>query len=602
METRARSSLWRSTSMAGLLALALLVPAGLAVALSDAEVTVGSADDLFSGNKQNEPAVAINPFDTDIVAAGANDNIDLEACNVGSDSTCPFTAGVGVSGVQFSTDGGLSWIQPTYTGYSARACDGVVGNEANPCTPDPNGAIGTLPNYSELGLASNGDPALAWGPKPGPGGFDWDNGARLYYANLASKFPGQNPFPGPVAVVLSRTDDIAGAIAGDNDAWFDPVIVSKQSNTTFSDKEAVWADNAASSPFFGNVYVCNVAFRSNGGGPEPLVLARSLDGGDTWSQKQLTAAANTGLGQGRQGCTVRTDSEGVVYVFFNSADKDKNNPPLFDPAQLLTRSFDGGRSFERPFAVASVQECGLFDSVSGRFTFDGAAGARTNSFPSVDIANGAPYGTVDGTPEGAQAPDTIALTWCDGPTPSTSAPGPNEEALIQVSANKGESWTSPINAAETSDRPDFPAVGISPDGTDVYVTYDGFLQPWQPSALSPPRNVQGVVRKATLAGTTLGGFSTAHRGTMGDARGSSANGLTAEFLGDYNYVSATFGFAVAVWNDAREAADCSAIDVYRQNLVTGTTPNTVPEPNNQCLQTGASAFGNTDIFGVRIDD
>jgi hypothetical protein len=602
MQTRSRSPIWRSALLAGIAAIAVQVAAPVAMAQTDAEVTVGSDDDLFSGNKQNEPWVAVNPIDTDIVAAGANDNIDMEACNVGADDTCPFTPGVGLSGVQFSTDGGASWVQPTYTGYSARACDGVVGNEPSPCTPDPNGDIGTLPNYTEFGLVSNGDPALAWGPQPGPSGFDWANGARLYYANLASEFPGQDPFLGPVAIAVSRTDDVAGALAGNNEAWFDPVIASRQVGTTFSDKEAIWADNAASSPFFGNVYVCNVAFRSLGAGPEPVMFARSTDGGGSWSQRQITAAANTGLGQGRQGCAVRTDSEGVVYVFFNSADKHKDDPPLFDPAQLLTRSFDGGRNFERPFAVADVEECGLFDRVQGRLTFDGIAGARTNSFPSVDIANGAPYGTIDGTPGGAAAPDTIALNWCDGPTPSASAPGPNEEALIQFSADKGVSWTAPVNAAETSDRPDFPAVGISPDGTDVYLTYDAFLQPWQPSALAPARDVQGVVRRAELAGTTAGTFTTVHRGAVGDNRGSSANGLTSEFFGDYNYVSATFDFAVAVWNDAREAADCPAVDTFRQNLADGTMPNPRPQPNNQCEQTDASAFGGTDIFGIRIED
>ena len=55
----------------------------------------------------------------------------------------------------------------------------------------------------------------------------------------------------------------------DKNVWKPPVIASKAaSNTQFADKEQVWADNAESSPFFGNVYVCYGSFV--GGGAEPL--------------------------------------------------------------------------------------------------------------------------------------------------------------------------------------------------------------------------------------------------------------------------------------------------------------------------------------------
>ena len=82
-------------------------------------------------------------------------------------------------------------------------------------------------------------------------------------------------------------------------------------------------------------------------------------------------------------------------------------------------------------------------------------------------------------------------------------------------------------------------------------------------------------------------------GHSGDARGSSANSLGFEF-GDYVYTAATTAYGVGVWMDARNAADCPAIDSYRESLYTSSP---LPKPNPASPCTGAATdFGNTDIF------
>ncbi|HZW41166.1 MAG TPA: hypothetical protein VFE99_02600, partial [Agromyces sp.] len=92
-----------------------------------------------------------------------------------------------------------------------------------------------------------------------------------------------------------------------------------------------------------------------------------------------------------------------------------------------------------------------------------------------------------------------------------------------------------------------------------------------------------------------GALTEVHRGAPGDPRGSSQNDLQAEFLGDYVYAVATRTYGAAVWNDARNAADCPAIDAWRMSLRTADTADDVPRPAPQ--QDCEPNFGNTDIFG-----
>jgi hypothetical protein len=123
--------------------------------------------------------------------------------------------------------------------------------------------------------------------------------------------------------------------------------------------------------------------------------------------------------------------------------------------------------------------------------------------------------------------------------------------------------------------------------------YNAFTTPYQTNT-SSPRNLVGVVMRGTVSSGVTGSLSTLNRGASGDARGSSANSLTAEFLGDYVYAAATNTFGVAVWNDTRNAQDCPAVDTFRENLVQGITPNPVPNPPTSCPAN--STFGNSDIY------
>ncbi len=551
---------------------------------TDVLVSRGSPPAPFSQNKQNEPTIAIDANHPNVLVSGSNDNIDMEACNAGDDTTCPFTGGVGASGVYFSFDSGQTWIQPTYTGWTGRDCLGTPGADAG-CTPHV-GSIGTLPWYYENGLVSDGDPAVAFGPKPVNGTFSWANGSRLYYANLTSNFGAtrsEEAFKGFEAIAVSRTDNVQSAAASNKAAWMSPVLVSHQSTTTFSDKEQVWADNASASPFFGRVYICWANFvgqEKGNAAPAQLEVAVSSDGGSAWSTHPIGAAANNGQRNPLDGCTIRTDSHGNAYVFGVGTVSSQGHTA----SELVSISNNGGGTWSAPRPVAGpVTQPGIFDPVLGRPTIDGIAGARSDlaPAPSVDIANGAPTG--------ADATNRIVLTYVSG---NLATP----HVYFTESTDGAATWTAPRALESSGDRGYYTAPAISPNGTDVYVVYNAFTTPYRTDTTSS-RNLVGVVLHADVAGASTGAFTEIHRGADGDPRSSSQNNLLGEFLGDYVYAAATRTYGAAVWNDSRNGADCAAMDAWRMSLRTGSSVAR-PAPQQDCAPT----FGDSDIFGGAYAD
>jgi hypothetical protein len=557
------------------------------------EVTVGSPSAPFPRNKQNEPAVAIDPSRPAILAAGSNDEIDNAPCGTAEstpDAPCPFTTGVGGSGIYFSFNQGKHWIQPTYKGWSAR--------NGHPHL----GPIGTLPGYYEAGLVSDGDPAVAFGPVPDSSGhFSWSNGSRLYYANLTSNFPvpgehrgdseepGGDPeerdrrqhpsdaFAGFEAIAVSRTDNVTPARIKDASSWQPPVIASEQTDETFSDKEQIWADNAATSPHFGNVYVCYVAFLAT---TAPLMAATSTDGGTTWQNQEVHPGDITGEHFGVSGCTIRTTSDGVVYIFY----EEFQDPAFvgFPPHAIhfFVKSGDGGQTWTSPTVVQDiVDNCFYVDPVLFRCVMDGVAGARDDlgSAPNISISNGAPTGV--------GATNLIVNNWVD------SNGGLNhEKSRLSWSSDGAASWSTPVAVSTGSDRGYYTAPALSPDGGRLFVTYNAFRKPFQ-YGTSASRPLVGVVRTASVGVGGLSNWSTLHRSPSGDARASSQNDLEGEFLGDYVYTAATNTYGVGVWNDVRGGLHCSAVDRWRLLSRLG-PPLPKPQPQNVC----PGKFGNTDIF------
>jgi hypothetical protein len=483
----------------------------------------------FPQNKQNEPAIAQNPTNPMNLIAGSNDEIDLPAC---TSSGCPFLANVGLSGIYVSNNGGAGWSQ-----FSAPAGGG---NSAS----FNGGKIHTLPGFATLagqlgipGLASDGDPTIAFSR----------NGVA-YYGSLAG-----------VRGVLVNSELLTVSRSADGGkTWSDPVLATDKTNPVdFNDKINLWVDAGAGSPFAGNVYVSWTLFQGGPGRAAPIAFSRSTDGGQTFSPaQQLTPAHNNNSIGGRQGSAIRTAANGDVYVFFESGTQINGTKTS---AQMFVKSTDGGRTFSKQQVASTVVD--IPSPLPG-------SSFRNDSFPSVDID---------------QTSGKIYVAWTD----FRNGRG---QVMLTTSSDGGGSWTAAATVLDVAGRSAFfPGVAVSPDGSKVTVATQALDA--KPAGTAPGA---GVVHYDSYLAESVGGgtFSAPLKlsSASSDPDGSSTNGLTAQFQGDYNTLISDNAHAWFIWTDARRATPCAAVDTYRAS---GPPKPSVPA---SC----AGTFGNTDIFVGRV--
>jgi len=558
-------------------------------------VSVGSPSTPFQPNLQAQPALAIDPVQPNLVAATGNDLADMQPCSQNAsvnaaacsnpatpDGGGVFNFGVGMDGVYFSYNSGHSWTQPTYQGLTAAGCSPTV----EPCTPVP-GPIHTVPNYYENGLASAGDSSVAFGPVLRNGRFSWANGSRLYLSTTTNNLTGTAVAPPAIesanTVTVSHVDNPTPARVAVQSNWSDPVIVPKtQPATSLPTADQVWADNASSSPYFGNVYVCYNDFHFEASGAIPVypTIAVSADGGQTWTTHHVARPIDSATQGYRLGCAIRTDSHGNVYTVFTHFSGAFPTDQTAGSEDMVT-STDGGATWTRPVVVTTMNTgCYYFDPVGFRCAEEGPGGTPNEPGPSLDIANGAPTG--------AGATNELVLDWSDGRF------GQNHEAtLLSYSTDRGRTWSAPAQVSLPGDRSLYSAVAISPDGSRLYVTYNAFTTPFSTTTLTP-RLMHGVLRSAVIGWDGAPAYwTTNYVGAVGDARGTAMGGYNyEEFLGFYISAAATRYYGIGAWTDVSRTADCPAMDTWREAALQADDVITpTPWPLTECPPN----FGNSDI-------
>ncbi len=376
------------------------------------------------------------------------------------------------------------------------------------------------------------------------------------FDSQGNAFYGTLAFPKD-AVAGAKPSDLFVAKSTDGGKTYSSAAkVSGASNGIFDDKDGLAADANPFSPFHDNVYAVWTKLAGKSVANQ-ILFARSTDGGATWSTPaQLTPADSTNTTL-RSGAAVQVGRDGTVYVIWVNT---KGNP-AHPSAIHMTISRDGGKTFlplGHDITVALVTDDGL--------PLSGTSFRQNNRvFPSLTVA-----------PNG-----TLHVIWCNHINN-------HAQVLATKSSDGGQTWSAPVVAGNLLNRSAFFASVAADKDNKVNVIFQALDD--KPSGTPPGSgvvNYDSYFVQSTNGGTSFGSpmqIST----ESSDPDGSSVQGLNAQFLGDYiTAVADSLGGRVfAVWTDSRNASPCIAVDAFRAGK--GLQPNVITD----CPIT----FGNTDIF------
>jgi hypothetical protein len=458
---------------------------------------------------QNETTIAVNPFNPRNLVAGTNDYRVFNTREGRNDG----------SGWAYTTfDGGRTWL-----------------NVQLPHLTIQTGATGLLSD-----MDSAGDPAVAFGPNN-----------TVYYANL----------------VFSRSNNGSGIVvsksADGGRTWGEPSIVHTDGvdasgnpldTNFFNDKEWITVD-----PRSGTVYVTWTSF---GPSDSPIQVARSRDGGRTWSApvavNPSSAFTPGGVTAFSSGSNPRVNSRGDLFIAYESAvcQSLACDQPTDHDAIIIATSRDGGRTFRN--REVAVDFDFPFNPDVGRDTLTGE-NFRINSFPQLALD---------------PVTDALYATWADDRNgqydPTTGASIKSDGDVFVVGSNDGQHWSRTVGLGTDADEV-YPAIAAF--GGKVGVSF--YTRVYDPNGIG-----LDMAYVATDEGYDLNSLarSRVHRVTTQTSNpqiqfvavgGVTGNLLQGVFIGDYTAVALGFDEVLhPCWTDFRGNPGVTAPnqDAYTQAI------------------------------------
>ena len=520
----------------------------LATAMAYTDPTL--AECSRSQGRQNEPAVAVDPRDTNVLIGSSNDYCGVY--NNGSDANgAPIPSGPVWLGYYRSENSGASFVSSLVPGYPGDA--------------SPYAAL------AQVRTAGSGDPVIAW-----------DKHGRVFMGAESSGDPeGTAKTMGDVWVArYANPGGPGGAFINDGKQYQGTVTVASGSSAPnllgkFHDKTAIEVDRTGGS-CDGDVYFAWARFTGNtpSGFNASVYLVRSTDHGATFSNPMKLSQTVHDI----QFPDISVTANGHVYVTYRQF-ADIRSSQATD-AVMYQKSTDCGGSFSQPTQIAAFEpydaadildtgglagSCGDFGShcQSGYTFFRRSTQVRSTadqldtnseniyivydpSKPGTEVASGTTYGSV-----------------ASGDLPVTRHQNTGSQSgvyFIRLNGATGVHTAPALLDNEARGHQLFP--DISAEGGVLHATWwdsrmDPNYSPQRPVGNSPGGLTAPALDVfATRSGNAGASWSTATRITdvSSNPNYEQFSGRTVPFAGDYLWVTSLGDFAFTVWADWRNTA------------------------------------------------